>query len=134
MGSVVSGLDAAWRKRAGEASSTARAGETAYGEHVSPISPSSHMAGALAPAKVRRDGIRLGLVAVLSIVYALVLDQTVVDVLLIVLNGFGVLVAGLALVVSAATFRRHGRAALVALAVYGACLAGHVAALVLLLG
>jgi Na+/proline symporter len=91
------------------------------------------LADALTPRKLRRDGIRLGLVAVLSILYALVFEQAVLDIVLVALNGFGVLVAALALIVAALAIRRHGRAAAIALAVYGACLAGHLAAIVLLL-
>jgi hypothetical protein len=98
------------------------------------ISPSGQLVDALTPAKLRKDGIRLGLFAVLSIVYALVLEQRVLDILLIALNGVGVLVSTLALIVACFALRRHGRAALTALAVYGACLVGHLAAIVLLLG
>ena len=101
---------------------------------MNPISPAGQLAGALAPAKLRKDGIRLGLIAGLSILYALVFEQRLLDVLLIVLNGFGVLVGTIALIVALVATRRQGRAALIALAVYGACTAGHVAAIVLLLG
>ncbi len=44
---------------------------------MSPLSPSSQLVDALSPSKLRKDGIRLGLVAVLSIIYALVLEQPV---------------------------------------------------------
>ena len=100
---------------------------------MNPISPSSQLVDALAPAKLRKDGIRLGLVSVLSIAYALLFDHPVLNVLLIAVNGFGVLVAVLALVVACTAIRRHGRRAALALAVYGACLFGHVVAIVLLL-
>jgi hypothetical protein len=100
---------------------------------MSPIAPSSHLAAALAPTKLRKDGIRLGLIAVISIVYAIAFDQPVLDVLLIGLNGFGVLIGTLALVFAAFAVRQHGRAAVIAAAVYGACTVGHLAAIVLLL-
>ena len=100
---------------------------------MSPLSPSSQLVDALSPSKLRKDGIRLGLVAVLSIIYALVLEQPVVDVLLIGLNGVGVLVGALALIVAIVAIRRQRRVALTAAVVYGACTAGHVAAIVLLL-
>lgn len=108
--------------------------EAAYGKAMSPVSPSNQLVDALTPAKLRKDGIRLGLVSVLSIVYALLFDQPVLNVLLIAVNAFGVLVATLALIVACTAIRRSGRAALIALTVYGACLAGHVVAIVLLLG
>jgi len=98
------------------------------------MSPSGQLVGALAPAKLRKDGIRLGLVGALSIISALVLEQQLLEVVLIALNGFGVVVGTLALVVACFALRRHGRAALLALAVYGACLAGHLTAIILLLG
>jgi hypothetical protein len=101
---------------------------------MSPLSPSTQLVGAFAPAKLRKDGIRLGLVAGLSIVYALAFEQAVVDVLLIGLNAIGVLVTAVAAIVAVAAISRHGRVAGIALAVYGSCLLGHVAALVLLLG
>jgi hypothetical protein len=101
---------------------------------MNPLAPTGQLVGALTPVKLRKDGVRLGVVSVLSIVYALLFDHSVLNVLLIAVNGFGVLVATLALVVAATAIRRHGRAALVALAVYGACLLGHVAAIVLLVG
>jgi hypothetical protein len=97
------------------------------------LSPSSQLVDALSPSKLRKDGIRLGLVAGLSIIYALVLEQPVVDVLLIGLNGIGVLVGALALIVALVAMRRQKRVALIAAAVYGACTAGHIAAIVLLL-
>lgn len=97
------------------------------------MSTPGQVADALTPRKLRRDGIRLGLVSVLSILYALVFEQAVLDIVLVALNGFGVLVAALALIVAGFAIRRHGRAALIALAVYGACLAGHLAAILLLL-
>jgi hypothetical protein len=100
---------------------------------VSPAVPTSHFSGALAPAKLRKDGIRLGIVAVVSIVYAVTFEQPVLDVLLIGLNGFGVLVGLLALGFVAVGIRQHGRAAVVALAVYGACTAAHLLAIFLLL-
>ncbi len=100
---------------------------------MNPVSSSSHLAGALSPTKLRKDGIRLGLVASLSIIYALAFEQRVLDILLVVLNGFGVFVGVLALLFAFFAIRRHGRAALIAVAVYGACTAGHVAAIVLLL-
>jgi hypothetical protein len=97
------------------------------------IAPSGQLVDALSPSKLRKDGIRLGLLSVLSIVYALLIEQRIVDVVLIGLNGIGALVAALAAVVAATSVRRHGRAALLGLGVYGACLAGHVAAVLLLL-
>ena len=97
------------------------------------ISSSSQLANALTPKKLRTDGIRLGLLAVLSIIYALLFDQRVLDILLIALNGFGALIGTLALIFALVASRRHGRAALLAAAVYGACTAGHIAAIVLLL-
>jgi hypothetical protein len=100
---------------------------------VSPISPSSQLATALAPRKLRKDGIRLGLIAAISIIYTLLFEQPVFDVLLIVVNSFGVLVGTLALIFACFAVRQYGRAALIALAVYGACTAGHVAAILLLL-
>lgn len=100
---------------------------------MSPTAPTSHFAGALTPAKLRMDGVRLGLVALVSIIYAVAFEQPVVDVLLIGVNGFGVLVGMLALVVAAVGIRRHGRAAIIALAVYGTCTAAHLLAIVLLL-
>lgn len=99
---------------------------------MNPLAPTGQLIGALTPEKLRKDGLRLSLVSVLSIVYALLFDQPVLNVLLIAVNGFGVLVATLALVVAGTAIRRHGRAALIALAVYGACLVGHVVAIVLL--
>lgn len=99
---------------------------------MNPIAPTGQLISALTPVKLRKDGVRLGLVSVLSIVYALLFDQPVLNVLLIALNGFGVLVATLALVVAATAIRRHGLTALIALAVYGACLLGHVVAIILL--
>lgn len=113
--------------------SGAKNGESAYGDGMSPLTPSSQLADALAPPKLRKDGIRLGLVALLSVVYTLVFEQRLMDVLLVVLNGFGVLVGALALIFAFVAIRRHGRAAVIALAVYGACTAGHAAAIVLLL-
>ena len=104
----------------------------AYGEGV--IAPSGQLASALTPSKVRKDGIRLGAIAAVSIGYALMFEQRVLDVLLIGLNGVGVLIGGVALLFAAFAVRRHGRAAAVGLAVYGACTAAHVAAIVLLLG
>jgi hypothetical protein len=101
---------------------------------VSSRASTSHLAGALAPAKLRKDGIRLGLIAVLSILYAIAFEQPVVDVLLIGVNGFGVLIGTLAVAFAAFAIRRHGRAAALALAVYGACTAAHLAAIILLLG
>jgi hypothetical protein len=95
--------------------------------------PSGQLVDALTPRKLRRDGIRLGVVAVVSIVYSLLFEQRVLDVVLIAVNGFGALIATLALIVAAVAIRRHGRAALIAVAVYGACLAAHLAAIVLLL-
>ena len=62
------------------------------------------------------------------------LDLAVLDVLLIGLNGFGVVVSTLALVVAGTAIRRHRRTALIAVAVYGACLVGHVVAILVLLG
>jgi hypothetical protein len=100
---------------------------------VRPVSTSGQLADALTPQKLRRDGIRLGLLAIVSIVYSLVLEQPILDVLLIALNGLGMLVGTLAVVVSAFAVRRHSRPALIALAAYGACLAGHLTAIVLLL-
>ena len=100
---------------------------------MNPISSSSHLASALTPTKLRKDGIRLGLVAGLSIIYAVAFEQPVLDVLLIGLNGFGVLVGVLALLFALSASRQHGRAAFIALAVYGVCTAAHVAAIVLLL-
>lgn len=100
---------------------------------MSPLTPASQLAGALAPAKLRKDGIRLGLVAVLSLIYAIAFEQPVLDVLLIGLNGFGVLIGTLALAFAAFAVRRHGRAAVIALCVYGACTAAFLAAIVLLL-
>ena len=101
---------------------------------MAPLAPAGQLVDALGPAKLRKDGIRLGLLAALSIVYALLIEQAIVDVVLIALNGAGALVATLAAVVAATAIRRHGRPALLALGVYGACLAGHVAAVLLLLG
>ena len=100
---------------------------------MAPLAPSGQLVDALSPSKLRKDGIRLGLLSVLSIVYALLFEQRIVDVLLIALNGIGALVAALAVIVAATAARRHGRAALLGLGVYGACLAGHVAAILLLL-
>ena len=76
-------------------------------------------------AKLRKDGVRLGQLSALSIVYALLFEQPILDVVLIALNGIGALVAALAAVVAFTAIRRQGRAALLALGVYGACLAGH---------
>jgi hypothetical protein len=101
---------------------------------MAPLAPAGQLSDALGPAKLRKDGVRLGLLSVLSIVYALLFEQRMLDVVLIALNGIGVLVAALAAVVAFSAIRRHGRAALLALGVYGACLAGHVAAVLLLLG
>ena len=101
---------------------------------MSPIAPTGQLADALAPTKLRKDGIRLGLVGTFSIVYALLFDQRVLDVLLIGLNGFGVLIGALALIFAAVAIRQHGRAAVIALVVYGGCLLGHVVAIVLLVG
>ena len=101
---------------------------------MNPVAPSGQLIDALTPAKLRKDGIRLGLVSVLSIGYALVFDQPILNVLLIAVNGFGLLVATIAVVVAGTAIRRHGRAALIGLAVYGACLMGHVVAIVLLVG
>jgi hypothetical protein len=101
---------------------------------MNPIAPSGQLIDALTPAKLRKDGTRLGLVSVLSIGYALLFDQPVLNVLLIAVNGFGVLVATIAVVVAGTAIRRHGRAALIGLAVYGACLLGHIVAIVLLVG
>jgi hypothetical protein len=100
---------------------------------MAPIAPSGQLVDALSPSKLRKDGIRLGLLSVLSIVYALLFEQRILDIVLIGLNGIGALVAALAFVVAAIAVRRHGRAALLGLGVYGACLAGHVAAVLLLL-
>ncbi len=101
---------------------------------MAPIAPSMQLSDTLGPAKLRKDGVRLGLLSALSIVYALLFEQPILDVVLIALNGIGVLVAALAAVVAFTAIRRQGRAALLALGVYGACLAGHVAAVLLLLG
>jgi hypothetical protein len=101
---------------------------------VAPLAPSGQLVDTFAPAKLRKDGLRLGLLAALSIVYALPFEQAVLDVVLIALNGIGAVVATLAAVVAATAIRRHGRPALLALGVYGACLAGLVAAVLLLLG
>ena len=101
---------------------------------MAPISLSGQLADVLGPAKLRKDGLRLGLLAALSIVYALLFEQRIVDVLLIGLNVIGALVAALAVVVAVSAIGRHGRAALLGLGVYGACLAGHVVAVLLLLG
>jgi hypothetical protein len=73
-------------------------------------------------------------VAVVSIVYAIAFAQPVLDVLLLGVNGFGVLIGTLALAFAAFAVRQHGRAAVAALAVYGACTAAHLVAIVLLLG
>jgi hypothetical protein len=73
-------------------------------------------------------------IAVLSILYAIAFAQPVLDVLLIGVNGFGVLIGTLALAFAAFAVRQQGRAAVVALAVYGACTAAHLAAIVMLLG
>jgi hypothetical protein len=100
---------------------------------MSPISSSGQLIDALAPAKLRKDGIRLGVISILSIIYALVLEQPVLDVLLIALNAVGVLVGTLALIVALVAIRRQGRAALTAAVVYAACTAGHVTAILLLL-
>ena len=100
---------------------------------MSPLAPAGQLVDTLTPAKLRKDGLRLGLVAAASIVYALLYEQAVVDVILIALNGIGALVATIAVIVAAAAIRRHGRAAVPAVAVYGACLVGHLAALALLL-
>ena len=105
--------------------------EAVYRERV--ISPSSQLATALAPKKLRTDGIRLGAIAALSIIYALLLEQPVLDVLLIVVNCLGVIVGTLALIFASFAIRQHGRTALIALAVYGACTAAHLAAILLLL-
>ena len=96
--------------------------------------PTSLFAGALAPAKLRKDGIRLGVIAVLSILYAIAFAQPVLDVLLIGVNSFGVLIGTLALAFAAFAVRRHRRSAVAAAAVYGACTAAHLAAIILLLG
>jgi len=101
---------------------------------MNPIAPSGQLIDTLTPAKLRKDGIRLGVLSVLSIGYALLFDQPVLNVLLIAVNGFGVLVATIAVVVAGTAIRRHGQAALIGLAVYGACLIGHVLAIVLLVG
>ena len=101
---------------------------------MAPLVPSGQISDTLGPAKLRKDGGRLGLLSALSIVYALLFEQPILDVVLIALNGIGVLVAALAVVVAFTAIRRHGRAALLALGVYGACLAGHVVAVLLLLG
>ena len=101
---------------------------------MAPLVPSGQISDTLGPAKLRKDGVRLGLLSALSIVYALLFEQPILDVVLIALNGIGVLVAALAAVVAFTAIRRQGRAALLALGVYGACLAGHVAAVLLLLG
>jgi hypothetical protein len=98
---------------------------------VTSFSPSA-LEGVLAPSKLRKDGIRLGVVGVASIVYALLFEQALVDVLLLAVNGFGVLVATIAIVVALSAARRHGRRALGAAAVYGGCLALHVLAIVLI--
>ena len=100
---------------------------------MSSISPASQLATALAPKKLRKDGIRLGLIAAVTIIYALLFEQPVLDVLLIILNSLGVLIGTLALIFAMFAIRQHGRAALIALAVYGACTAGHFAAILLLL-
>jgi hypothetical protein len=101
---------------------------------VAPIAPSGQLIDSLAPAKLRKDGLRLGLLAALSIVYALLFEQPILDVVLIALNGIGAVVAILAVIVAGTAIRRHGRPALLALGVYAACLAGHVAAVLLLVG
>ena len=101
---------------------------------MAPLVPSGQISDTLGPAKLRKDGGRLGLLSALSIVYALLFEQPILDVVLIALNGIGVLVAALAAVVAFTAIRRQGRAALLALGVYGACLVGHVAAVLLLLG
>ena len=101
---------------------------------MAPLVPSGQISDTLGPAKLRKDGVRLGLLSALSIVYALLFEQPILDVVLIALNGIGVLVAALAAVVAFTAIRRQGRAALLALGVYGACLAGHLAAVFLLLG
>jgi hypothetical protein len=62
-----------------------------------------------------------------------VLDQAFLNVLLIGLNGFGVVVSTLALFVAGTAIRRQSRTALIAVAVYGACLLGHVVAILVLL-
>ena len=100
---------------------------------MAPVSLSGQLADVLSPAKLRKDGLRLGLLAALSIVYALLFEQRIVDVLLIGLNVIGVLVAALAVVVAVGAIGRHGRAAMLGLGVYGACLVGHVAAVLILL-
>jgi hypothetical protein len=100
---------------------------------VSPVAPTGLLADALTPTKLRRDGIRLGLISSFSIIYALVFEQRVLDFLLIGLNGFGVLIGALALIFAAVAIREHGRTAFIALVVYGACTIGHVAAIILLL-
>jgi hypothetical protein len=100
---------------------------------VSPLAPTNQLADALTPAKLRKDGIRLGLVAGLSILYAILFEQPVLDVLLIGVNGFGVLVGMLAVAYAAFSLRRHGRAAAIAMAVYGACTVAHVVAIIGLL-
>jgi hypothetical protein len=101
---------------------------------MAPIAPSMQLSDAFGPAKLRKDGVRLGLLSALSIVYALLFEQPILDVVLIALNGIAALVAALAVVVAFTAIRRQGRAAVLAFAVYGACLAGHVAAVLLLLG
>lgn len=95
---------------------------------------SSQLVGALAPAKLRKDGIRLGLVAFGSVIYSLFLSQPFLDGLLLGLNGLGILVSSLALIVALFTISKHARAALIASAVYGTLLAGHLVAIILLLG
>jgi hypothetical protein len=100
---------------------------------MSPVATKSHLAGAFAPAKLRKDALRLGLVAAVSILYGVTLEQPVLDVLLIALNAFGAFVAVIAVVFAAFGVRRHGRSAAIALGVYGACAVAHLAAIILLL-
>ena len=83
------------------------------------------------PAKLRKDGIRLGLVSVVSLVYAFVLDHAVLNALLIGLNGFGVLVAMLALAIAGTAIRQGGADRLCRLR---RVLLGHVVAIVAVLG
>ena len=68
---------------------------------MAPIAPSGQLIDSLASAKLRKDGLRLGLLAALSIVYALLFEQPILDVVLIAVNGIGALVATLATIVTA---------------------------------
>ncbi|HZG36873.1 MAG TPA: hypothetical protein VEY87_13615 [Gaiellaceae bacterium] len=100
---------------------------------MSPAAPRSHLAGALAPTKLRKDAIRLGLLAGVTVGYGVLFAQPVLDALLIGLNGFAVLVTVIAIGFAATALRRHGRTAAIALAVYGASTAAHLVAILLLL-